>query len=193
MEVDLNSDQRSELDRFKNFVEVVFWAALTAAGGWLTIPLPGVPITFQTLFVLACGLHQGPKRATAAIGLYLAAGLMGLPVFAGGLAGPAVLKAPSAGFLLAFPLAAAISGLGRPAGEAPGWLRGLGSGLLATVVIYAGGVLGLRINAGLSWPSALAALVLFWPGDFLKAVLAVALVRLLAGRPPAGIKGRLND
>lgn len=189
----MDSNQLSELDHFKEFVELVFWTTLMAVGAWLTIPVPGVPITLQTMFVIACGLRQGPKRGAASTGLYLAAGLIGLPVFAGGLAGPAIFKAPSAGFLLAFPLAAMISGLGRPASGMVKWPKGLSCGFLATGIIYSGGLLGLHLNADLSWSAAARALVLFMPGDCVKIILAVALVRFLEGRRTIRLVRNLDD
>lgn len=190
----MNSNQLSELDSFKQFVEIAFWATLIAVGAWLRIPVPGAaPITLQTMFIIACGLRRGPKQGLISVGLYLAAGLVGLPVFAGGLAGPAIFKAPSAGFLLAFPLAALISGLGRSAGGTVKWLKGLGFGFLSLAVIYAGGLAGLHLNAALPWDTAAKALLLFLPGDIIKAVLAVALARFLEVRRVARPSRALND
>ncbi len=64
----------------------------------------------QTLAVMLTGLALGPGRAFAAVGLYVLLGLAGLPIFSGGRGGLGVLAGPSAGYILAFPLAAAAVG-----------------------------------------------------------------------------------
>ena len=70
----------------------------------------GVPITLQTLAVMLTGLALGPGRAFAAVGLYTLLGLAGLPIFSGGRSGLGILAGPSAGYIIAFPLAAAAVG-----------------------------------------------------------------------------------
>ena len=88
-------------------------AGLIAIGAWLRIELPLVPapITMQTLFVLLAGVLLPPLWAAAAVGLYLFAGLIGLPVFAGGARGFAVVMGPTGGFLIGFLLAAVVVSL----------------------------------------------------------------------------------
>lgn len=78
---------------------VLLWAA-SAAG---SIPIPGtpVPITLQTFVVMLAGLMLTWRQAGAAVGMYLAAGAVGLPVFAGG-ASTLALIGPSTGFLIGF-------------------------------------------------------------------------------------------
>ena len=76
------------------------------------IPVPGsaVPITLQTFGVMLAGLVLGARRGALAALLYLAVGAAGLPVFSGGAGGIGVFAGLSAGYLLAFPLAAALAG-----------------------------------------------------------------------------------
>lgn len=69
-----------------------------------------IPITGQTLGVLAVGAALGSKRGAAALTTYMLAGLAGLPVFAGVVAGPAYVLAPSFGFVLGFIPAAFLAG-----------------------------------------------------------------------------------
>jgi biotin transport system substrate-specific component len=79
----------------------------------LTLPLPftPVPLTLQNFGVLLVGLALGPRRAFAALVLYLAEGLVGMPVFnPTGPGGLAQLLGPTGGFLLAYPFVAAIAG-----------------------------------------------------------------------------------
>ena len=70
-----------------------------------------MPITLQTFGVILAGLVLGWRRGGLAALLYLALGLVGLPIFAEGTGGVAVLSKPSVGYLLAFPVAAALAGL----------------------------------------------------------------------------------
>ena len=92
-----------------------FWitafAATTALGARLEIPHEPVPYTLQTLLVLLSGAFLGARNGAFSQILYLAAGLAGAPVFAGGAFGLARLLGPSGGYLLAFPIAALVTGL----------------------------------------------------------------------------------
>ncbi len=75
----------------------------------LTIPGTDVMVTLQVFFVLLCGQLVSPRYCLYTLGLYLAAGLLGLPVFSS-ISGPAVLTTPSAGYLVGFmPAACACS------------------------------------------------------------------------------------
>ncbi|MFV0451481.1 MAG: biotin transporter BioY [Propioniciclava sp.] len=150
----------------------------------------GVPITLQTLAIALAGLLLGPWRGMAAVLLYLLVGFAGLPVFAQGSAGLGVLVRPSAGYLLAFPLAALVTGwLARivVARVTSPPARTVGFAVAALVgslgLIHPLGVVGLHVNAQLSWGQAIAADVIYLPGDLLKAafaaVIAVAVHRAL--------------
>ncbi|MFW5689011.1 MAG: biotin transporter BioY [Spirochaetota bacterium] len=68
----------------------------------IAVPVGPVPVTGQTLGVLAVAVVLGPRRGTLAVALYLAEGIGGMPFFAGGTAGPAVLLGPTAGYLVGF-------------------------------------------------------------------------------------------
>lgn len=170
---------------------IAVFAALVAAFSLLPgIPLAaGVPITLQTLAVALTGMVLGPGRGAAAVGLYLVAGLAGLPVFSGFSSGPGVLAGPSAGYLLSFPLAALVAGLLvrallpriRRARFAVLFAAGLCTSFL---VIHPLGIAGMMLNAKLSFPAALAADAAFWPGDVLKNLAAAAVaVSVVAAFP----------
>ncbi|MEW6750148.1 MAG: biotin transporter BioY [Candidatus Latescibacterota bacterium] len=88
-------------------------AALTAVGAMVRVPLPYVPLTLQPAFVCLSGLWLGPLLGAASQGVYLAAGLLGAPVFARG-GGPQYVLEPTFGYLLAYPAAALVAGwIGR--------------------------------------------------------------------------------
>jgi biotin transport system substrate-specific component len=158
-------------------------AALTAAGGAVAIPvnpLSPVPITMQTLFVLLSGLILGPKAGAASSGLYLLAGIVGLPVFAGGKGGLAVLIGPTGGFLIGFPLASAISGLAKRI-PPPSYPVIWAFCLLATAVTLGLGAVWLSESLDIGLKKALAAGVLpFIPGGLLKIAAAGAVYRFMA-------------
>ncbi|MFQ5601778.1 MAG: biotin transporter BioY [bacterium] len=86
------------------------FASLTAVGAYIKIPLPYVPITLQTFFVILGGAFLGPYFGTLSQVIYLAAGLMGAPIFAYG-GGPGYILQPTFGYLLGYPVAAYIVGV----------------------------------------------------------------------------------
>ena len=98
-------------DVLRNFLLSAFFAVLTAAGGMLLIPMPPVPFTMQTFFVLMSGLLLGPKYGPLSQVLYIAMGLAGLPVFAGGAGGLHYVFSPTFGFLIGFVAVAWVAGL----------------------------------------------------------------------------------
>jgi biotin transport system substrate-specific component len=94
----------------KNFLLSAFFAILTAVGGLLSIPMPPIPFTLQVFFVLMSGLLLGPKYGPLSQILYIAMGLIGLPVFAGGRGGLQHVLSPSFGFLIGFVAASWLAG-----------------------------------------------------------------------------------
>ncbi len=139
-----------------------------------------VPITLQTFGVLLAGAVLGPLRGFLAVLLYLALGLAGLPVFSGGAAGFGTLVGPTAGYLVGFPLAAALTGYlvtrlprGAAARNVPlVFLCGL---VGSAVFIHTLGMAGLVLRADLTWGQAFDVDKVFWIGDVVKNV-AMALV-----------------
>lgn len=170
-----------------NLARAAVLAGLTAATApvALTHPLaPGVPITLQTLWVFLAGLILGPVWAGVAFVLYLLAGALGLPVFAGAAGGVGNFLDPTGGFLVGFPVAAVTVGLvahGTDAPAPPGEitvLRALAAVVAGSVVIYAFGAVGFSILTATSLVSAVTTVVLpFLPVAALKTVAAVAVVR----------------
>jgi biotin transport system substrate-specific component len=173
-------------------VTIVAGAALTALAAQVSLPVPGspVPVTGQTFAVLLTAAALGPLRGLASQGLYLALGLVGLPVFAGAAHGPHVVFGASGGYLVGFLVAAAIVGGAARRGADRSPLRTLLLFALASVVIYAIGTTWLCLDTGMSASAGIAAGVTpFIPGDVAKALLAAGLLpgtwRLL-GRGAAG-------
>ncbi|WP_029898813.1 biotin transporter BioY [Desulfohalovibrio reitneri] len=156
-------------------------AALVTAGAFMQLPLGPVPFTMQPFFAMLAGFVLGPLYGAAAVGLYVAAGLLGLPVFAGGKAGLAVLLGPTGGYLFGFILGAAVCGLAAR-GQMT-WRRGLLFGLANLAVVYGLGLLQLKAVLSLDWLKALA--VGFAPfilQDLVKLGMAVATTRFLRSK-----------
>ena len=82
-------------------------AALITVCSWISIQIGPVPVTLQTLAVLAVILTTGGRRGSIAVAVYLALGAIGVPVFSGFKGGPAAFAGPTGGFLIGF-LAAAL-------------------------------------------------------------------------------------
>lgn len=164
-------------------------ALLVALGAQVVVPVPfnPVPMTLQPLAVLAVGGLLGGAAGMGALVLYLVMGIVGLPVFAGGGAGAVHLVGPTGGYLLAFPVAAGITGLiVRPA-LLPG--QGLSAGAVLRVllacalgmtIIHIGGVSQLALLGGDPSLAFRVGFVPFLTGDLVKLGLAAALI-LAAG------------
>jgi len=152
---------------------VVGASLATAAAAQLAIPVPWspVPITGQTFAVLLSGAVLGTRRALIAQALYLLEGAAGLPFFAGGAGGAALLAGPTGGYLMAFPLAAAVTGMLAERGWDRRFVTMMAAMLLGSTILFA---FGLAMLARFVAPGALlgAGLLPFVPGDLIKAALA---------------------
>ena len=168
-------------------VLVVLGSLVLAVSAKVQIPFWPVPTTMQTFVVLVMGMALGWRLAGCTLILYLAQGLMGLPVFASG-AGPAYLLGPTGGYLLGFLAGGMLvgwladRGWGRTAGST------LGAMLIGTAIIFAIGVLWLGNLIGLDKAVA-AGLVPFLFSEACKIALATASMPFawkLAGRVRRG-------
>jgi biotin transport system substrate-specific component len=170
-------------------VAIALGALLVSLAAQVAVPVPfsPVPMTLQPLAVLAVGGLLGAVGGLSALVLYLLLGILGLPVFAGGGAGAWHLLGPTGGYLLAFPVAAAVTGaLARPVLTPSGRVNGRGvlQVLLACglgmVSIHVGGVAQLALLGGDPALALRVGFVPFLTGDLLKVGLAAALI-LAAG------------
>lgn len=90
------------------------FAAIGAVTSWISIPMPsGVPITLQTFGMALIGYTLGYKYGTLSVGVYVALGTVGVPVFSGFKGGFGVIAGPTGGFIIGFIFMAAICGLCR--------------------------------------------------------------------------------
>jgi biotin transport system substrate-specific component len=161
-------------------------AVLVALAAQAAVPIPfsPVPMTLQPLAVLAVGGFLGAAGGLSALVLYLLLGILGLPVFAGGGSGAWHLLGPTGGYLLAFPVAAAVTGaLAGSVPASPGRravLRVLLSCAFGMAIIHIGGVAQLALLGGDPALAFRVGFVPFLTGDLLKIGLAAALI-LAAG------------
>jgi biotin transport system substrate-specific component len=163
----------------RRIVAVGLAALVVALSAQVAVPVPfsPVPMTLQPLAVLVVGALLGPAAGAAALIVYLMAGVAGLPVFSAGRAGAAWLVGPTGGYLLAFPVAAAV--VGAIAREREGrvpLLRLLVALAAGMAVIHVGGVAHLALLGGDPADAFRIGFVPFLTGDLLKIGLAAAIV-----------------
>ena len=156
-----------------NLLLIIGASLVTALAAQVAFPVPWspVPITGQTFAVTLTGAVLGVRRGFLAQALYLAEGAAGLPVFAAGGAGAAIFAGPTAGYLFAFPLAAALTGALAQRGWDRRFATMLAAMLIGSVPVFTLGRLQLarfvpadRVLAAGLFP--------FLPGDLIKATLA---------------------
>ena len=171
----------------RKLVFTALLTALTAAGAFLRIPLGFSSITLQFLFTAMAGVLLGPGcGALAADGVYVALGLMGLPIFTTG-GGFGYVLQPTFGFLLGLIPAAAI--IGAISGKSTAPLRIALACAAGLAALYAVGVpyMALILNGYMGKNMSLSALlwagmIPFLPGDAIKIAVTALLCPLLRKR-----------
>jgi biotin transport system substrate-specific component len=131
--------------RIRIIIFVSLFSALTAAGAFIKIPVPLVPMTLQTLLVYTAGLFLGPAGGALSQVIYITLGLVGLPIFAGG-GGIAYVFSPTFGYLIGFIPAAAVAGL---LGRKGGYVWPVCGVACAVLIVYLFGVPYLMLAAKL--------------------------------------------
>jgi biotin transport system substrate-specific component len=177
----LHPSQERTAEWARQIALVVGASLFVALCARITVPLPGdpVPLTLQNFGVLVVGLVLGPRRAFAAMVVYLAEGAAGLPVFnPTGPGGVAQLLGPTGGYLMSYPFVAAVAGFLVERGRKT-FARAAVASLAAEILLFAVGLSWLRI-----WTGSLAVAVrlgLYWFlfAEVIKVLMAAALsVRL---------------
>ena len=160
-------------------IGILVAVAALALASQFALPLPGtpVPLTLQPLLVVLAGLVLGPIDAAVAMVLYLGLGAAGLPVFSPvGAPGIARLLGPTGGYLLAWPVAAAVTGwLG--ANRESFVTRSLAA-MAGILVMYVGGIAQLTVLSGSVVTAAVIGALPFVAADAVKALVAAG----IAGR-----------
>ena len=154
-------------------VLISLFAALTAVGAFISIPLQPVPFSLQTLFTLLAGMTLGGIPGAISQIIYVFLGAIGLPIFAGFKAGIGILLGPTGGFLFGFICSAYVIGKMTEGKKIISIFYYLLAGLIGTIVIYAFGITQLSLVVDIEIKKAIAIGVLpFLPGDILKIIAA---------------------
>lgn len=177
----------SDRSHYRSLTLISLFAALMGVLGMIPkIDLPlGVPITLQTLGVMLAGCLIGARRGGQAMALFLFAVALGLPLLSGGRGGLGVFFAPSVGYLVAWPLAAFVTGsamarLPRGTPRQAALSAAVASAVGGLLVVHLCGVVGLVLVAKLSWTQAALGTLAFVPGDLVKCVLCGLVVHTVS-------------
>lgn len=162
------------------------FAALTAVGAFIKIPIPYVPFTLQYLFTMLAGLLLGGNLGAVSVAVYVVMGLAGVPIFAEGGGISYVLK-PSFGYLIGFIIGAYVTGKIANAVSNPSFPRLFTANFAGLLVVYLCGMVYYYIAANFwvegdgigFWALFLYCFILAVPGDILLCVLGVFLGKRL--------------
>ncbi len=165
--------------RTRGLILAALFAALTAVGSFIRIPLGAMAFTMQFFFTAMAGLLLGPTWGALSQIVYIVLGLVGLPIFVAG-GGIGYVFQPSFGFLLGLPLSAWV--VGKLAGKEGRFGRVFAACVAGLCVLYfvglpyMYGIFNLYLGKQMS-PLAVvqAGMLIYLPGDFLK-ILVVALL-----------------
>jgi len=182
-----NQTNQSKKRRGMGVILAALFAALTAAGCFIQIPLPGgIPIVLQDMMAMLSGMLLGPLYGTIAVFVFLVLGCIGLPVFSGKSGLHVLIGGPTGGFLFGYLLGALAAGiilsLLLPTSKKQSTLKSYivitVAGLVATIVVFVCGIIGFRLVTHYDMAKTLAAvLVPFIPGNIIKLVLMVLLTK----------------
>ena len=174
----LSSPQDRALEASRQVALIVGASLVIALCARITIPLmplTPVPLTVQNLGVLLVGLMLGSRRGFAALALYLAEGAVGLPVFnPTGLGGIAQLFGPTGGFLMVYPFVAFLAGYIFERGT-KSFLRAAVAGVLAEILLFAGGLSWLYAITHSLTKAAYLGLYWFLAAEVIKVMLAAGI------------------
>jgi biotin transport system substrate-specific component len=150
------------------------WLIAVSAQISFRLPFSPVPVSGQTLAVLLTGLFLGRKFGVLAVGAYLFQGAIGLPFFAGGTSGAAVLLGPTGGYLFGFLAAAYTVGMLAELHHMRSPYRAAALLLLGNLIIYAFGLVWLARFVGEAQVLSMG-LIPFLVGDLVKIILGVGI------------------
>ena len=156
-------------------------AAVLCVLGPLSVPIGAIPISLSNFVICLAAWLLGARFGTLSVAIYLAIGLVGVPVFSGFAGGMGRLLGPTGGYIVGFIPMALI------AGSVIDRFRNRGiqlAGMIAgTAVCYAFGTAWYCFQAGSSVGAALGLCVFpFIPGDLVKMLIAMALGPMIRSR-----------
>lgn len=168
----------------RSSVFIAMYAAIICITGFISIPFGPIPIVLQNVVAISAGLVFGSPKGAAAVGMFLAVGTLGLPVFSGVKGGIAILNGPTGGFLVGYFIGSLIAGYiaQTPTPEASPLtrktiLRLMKAGLAGLAFSYLLGILNFRRVTGTNFYQALTLCVTpFIIPDIIKFCLIIPLI-----------------
>ncbi len=171
----------------KKLALIGLFVALIWLGAIISIPIPPVPFTLQTLFVLMAGALLGGVEGAICVAVYIFMGLIGIPVFSGFSSGFSYVLNPKFGFLVGFVFSALVTGLVIGKRKDASYKRIITAVFTGTVVTYVFGIvyflflkafyLGGEINM---WNILLSFWITFIPTDIAKGAIVVFTTKKLS-------------
>jgi biotin transport system substrate-specific component len=181
----LSTPQERALEASRQVSLVVGASLVVALCARITIPLmplTPVPLTVQNMGVLLVGMMLGSRRGFAALALYLAEGVVGLPVFSPmGPGGIAQLLGPTGGFLMVYPFVAFLAGYIFERGTRS-FIRAAVAGLLGEILLFVGGLSWLYVFTHSLAKAAYLGLYWFLAAEVIKVMLAAGIATRWRGR-----------
>lgn len=172
--------------QIKMLILSAIFAALVAIGGFIKIPMPGVPFTLQFLFTNLAALLLGKKYGAFSCFIYMALGLVGLPIFTQGGGIGYVLK-PSFGYILGFIVGTYVCGLIIEKAKVKSFKTYIIASVVNMLIVYTIGMIYFAMIMGIyiGEPKSLGYVLIycglvFIPGDLLSGILSSALCKRLS-------------
>ena len=164
------------------------FVALIAVGAFIRIPIPVIPFTLQTLFVMLAGMLLGKNMGALSCLVYMLLGLFGVPVFTSG-GGFGYVLQPTFGYLVGFVIGAYVTGAVAHGGEKVTYRRLLVAAFAGLAVIYLYLISNLYLGKAVTvWYALLYGFLITLPGDVAKALVAGYLA--LKVLPVIGTQGK---
>lgn len=174
-----------QTEKTRNLILCSLFVALIVVGAFIKIPIPVVPFTLQFLFTMMAGLLLGGKLGAVSVGIYIAMGLLGLPVFAEGGGFSYVLK-PSFGYIIGFAVASYVTGVIANKVPNPSYKRLYAANFIGLGIVYLFGMTYYYLISNIYlgnpiglWPLFLYCFILAVPGDIVLCILATILGKRL--------------
>ncbi|MEA1975858.1 MAG: biotin transporter BioY [Bacillota bacterium] len=127
--------------KISRMIKIALLAALVSTFSYITIPIPPIPFTAQTLGVMLVGLLLSPIDAIISISIFILLGTIGIPVFSGGSSGIGILFGPTGGYIFGFLLCAAFIS----------YFKGDGKNLKRNLIVTLIGGIGIVYLVGVPW------------------------------------------
>lgn len=165
----------------KDLILAALFAALTAVFSQIRLPIGPIPFNLGTFGAFLAGMMLPPLGASAAMGVYMLLGAVGLPVFAGFMGGPAALFGPTGGYIIGYLFIAVLTSFAAHRTEKIGIVAA--AMLLGLLICYALGTAWYIAISGTELKKALMACVVpFILPDLAKSAAALWLGKQLVHR-----------